>query len=1275
MGTVKGPRGPGHFPNLDGGGRVSASPSKPAPGKPLDLKFHHGAPSPGLPKTSASPLTETLNALAYQATSTEVQDILRKAAEAAEAGAVGPWLSLRSSGPQNLPTTLRGTVERQLDHGAPTLVFLPEDRSIQKFRLSPADLEGVPEGAVVQLRKFSSEKGQRLELMTKDVETVQSFVGKVEQRGKTLVAVSLDPLAPMRSVPLPGAKASLIGKTVLAHVESPLSEKRFGLVEEVLPSSEAWRTVFLDLAARRGVAATFSPEEKADAAKIAKLFDPEHITGYQDLTDKAFFAVDNPTSKDFDQAMHLEPSASHPGATDVYYAIADVSYFLKLLGPDSALARRAARMQTTTYLPGLDAPVLPRSLSEDLISLVAGQKRPAFVIKYTVGQDGAVIGAPSFIDAVVKNKSNTNYPAVQKYFDAQAAAPEPGLAGGLDLLKKVGQALIDDAKKRGMMTHGEGERWATIDEKTGQLKLEHRGSLWVEDANAQISITANHLIGKYLIEHGAPAFHRVHAEPEASRVELAAQAIKALGYTWPAGKSAQDLLGTVDTSTGKGRAARRILLRVLPRAVVSAEPSAHAGLKLAEYVQSTAPMRRERDRRNHEFVRAVRDHHSLSPVGMEGIVLAANRAQDRAAALDRLVRDRLTAQALTPYLHKALSAQLIAAAPHGLSVYLPEADTEAFIPMRQAPAGLKLGKDGLGIIGPSGQTVGLGEAVDVVVRAADAKQGLIDLDLRLKSVAGSSLAHKLGPATKVSGLSEVRGDGFTSKLVGAEILTEGVVTAVNAIGFYLEAPGAEGGVLVRTRGAGVVPGDLVRVRGTVREARGQEALYDRSVVEISNRPDVEILGSGASLPQAAVIGEGGLLPPPKDRQGATDYWRKLLGKRVIIGAGTAISPSNRFNDLVIVPDGWKIEGHTRTKQGGVIQIEGAENFTKVGIKARENVGGLPSVSVGDRVEGLEGVVTYRSGDFQIELTQAAKVTPAPKPELSPCSLVGTENQVTMASMNMLNMHPGEGQRAKRLAERIVFDLSSPDIIAVQEIQDNDGPTVSSVVDASQTANLIIEKILAAGGPTYAYADLPPQAGMDGGQAGANIRTGYFYRPDRVSLEQGSLQKIGATSPAFESTRKSLVARFNFKGHSIIAVNNHLTSRRGSAPWTADQEELVVGGAEKRLLQGQEIAAAIAQLRKQNPKSDFLVVGDYNDFPSSGPVTTIAKNGMSNLSLLVPAEDRYDYNYRGTLQSLTSVIGNQSLIDEGRIEIEYLHHNSLHPIDDSDHDHVVMRISY
>ncbi len=69
---------------------------------------------------------------------------------------------------------------------------------------------------------------------------------------------------------------------------------------------------------------------------------------------------------------------------------------------------------------------------------------------------------------------------------------------------------------------------------------------------------------------------------------------------------------------------------------------------------------------------------------------------------------------------------------------------------------------------------------------------------------------------------------------------------------------------------------------------------------------------------------------------------------------------------------------------------------------------------------------------------------------------------------------GDGAtKFNNLASRIVNNLKSPDIISLEEIQDNNGATNNGVVDASTTFQTLINAITAARGPTYEYRQIDP----------------------------------------------------------------------------------------------------------------------------------------------------------------------------------------------------------
>ncbi len=1132
----------------------------------------------------------------------------------------------------------------------------------KSLRLDAKQALGVPNGGRLTLRRDG-----KVRLDPENSDHVRSFVGRVELVSGKPHAVSTDPLAPFPRLPLSELAGARPGDQVLVHVEAGLSDRRSGLVEQVIPKDAAWPATFTKLAVEMGVEATFGPKVRADVERLVASFDPASIPGYKDLSEKPFFSIDNPYSKDFDQAMHIEPTPGQPGKLDVLYAVADLDFFMKLAGEGSALAERAHRIQTTTYLPEMDFPILPRELSEGICSLNEGERRPAFVVKFTVSPDGKV-EAPEFLDAVIVNRKNGNYGEAQAHLDGQRVK-DPAYAGGIDRLGEVGRRLLGDAERRGMFTASEGEAWAKLDPRTGGISLEHRGEKWVEAANAQVSIAANRLVGRFLLDNAAPAFHRRHEEPDAAKQDGARRVLSKLGITWAPGEEPSAVLARIDSSTTKGRAAKRAVQRTLPRAHVSAEPGAHHGLRVEEYVQSTAPMRRARDARNHAFVRAVRDGKTPDRSRLPDEIARAQEAEDRSRRLDWEVRARIATAALAEHVGKPLEAEVLGVSPWGVNLRFPSVGVELGVPFRTLGLGrFELGEDGT-VAKSNGVEFRLGQKVQAKLLEADPHAARARFEF--PGAAAVRSPGKTGKARSASGpvraLSEVRGDGFESPLVGQRVRTRGVVTAAHKAGFFLvpegAAPGAvTGGIQVRTK-AHVRPGDVVEVDGQVHERKKADAPYDRSVVELVEAK-AQVVGKTEPPPALALTET-----VPADRKEAVEFWRQRLGQRVKVGPATALAPSNPFGDLVVLPQGWEPAGATRTARGGVLMPDGEFNHQHVGLKLPR--GAAASVAVGDQVNGTEGVVIYRSGGFQVELSEAPSVTKAPTSPAPVSPLAPEPGKMVVANVNALNLHPGETKRAAALADRIVNGLLSPDVIALQEIQDNDGPAATGTTAADKTYGMLIDKIQQAGGPRYAWFDIPPQNGQDGGQPGGNIRNGFLYREDRVKLDEESVARIGEGNPAFDGTRKSLAAVFEMEGRRLLVVNNHLSSRRGSSPWTADVEVPVVGKAEARQAQAEAVRAFVDAARTKESGLDAVMIGDMNDGHRSPAVERLTRGGFDDITLKVPPADRFDYNYRGTLQTLQPVVGSPGLAQ--RTEAAFLHNSVYEGVKDSDHDPVVVRI--
>lgn len=79
-----------------------------------------------------------------------------------------------------------------------------------------------------------------------------------------------------------------------------------------------------------------------------------------------------------------------------------------------------------------------------------------------------------------------------------------------------------------------------------------------------------------------------------------------------------------------------------------------------------------------------------------------------------------------------------------------------------------------------------------------------------------------------------------------------------------------------------------------------------------------------------------------------------------------------------------------------------------------------------------------------------------------------------------------------VAEHISTYLATPDLLFVQEIQDNSGPTNDGTTSANLTLTALVKAIAAASNVIYDFIEVVPEDGKDGGQPGGNIRQAYLY---------------------------------------------------------------------------------------------------------------------------------------------------------------------------------------
>jgi predicted extracellular nuclease len=557
---------------------------------------------------------------------------------------------------------------------------------------------------------------------------------------------------------------------------------------------------------------------------------------------------------------------------------------------------------------------------------------------------------------------------------------------------------------------------------------------------------------------------------------------------------------------------------------------------------------------------------------------------------------------------------------------------------------------------------------------------------------------------------EIQGAGHTSPVVGQVVITSGIVTAIDTTGsrgFWIQEATGDGNtatsdaVFVFTGvDPGVTVGQTIQVQGTVTEYDGGVTTNLPVTEIVTNLAGLTVLNGGAlsTLPAAVVLGAGGRPAPTTiiDNDGNTtfdpatdglDFYETLEGMRVTVPNATAVSATDGSSTWVVADDGAGATG--LNGRGGVTVSANDFNPERVQIYYDDGVAPLsvkPEATMGDNLGDITGVMHYFGGNYELLPTQIGSTGSGVALAREVTTLDGDANHITIAGFNVENLDPfDDPAKIQGLAQNIVTNLGSPDIIGVTEMQDVDGndadnnPANNNDYSGAASAAKLIAAIVAAGGPQYVYVEVAPTANnVNGGEANGNIRNGFLYNPERVGYVAGSAELITDNNPAngdaYGNSRKPLAADFTFNGETVTVVAVHNTSRLGSEPLFGDHQPAINEGDQRRIDQTAPIKAYVDAMLAVDPAAKVVVLGDFNAFQFETSLTQMEVGGtLTNLSWLLPAEERYSYVFEGNAQQIDHILATSDLMAGAQFDIVHLNSGQRAVDQTTDHDGVVSRL--
>jgi ribonuclease R len=394
----------------------------------------------------------------------------------------------------------------------------------------------------------------------------------------------------------------------------------------------------------------------------------------EDLEGVPFCTIDNADSRDLDQALHVADDGA--GGHVVRYALADAAYYVRAGG---ALFAESLLRGASFYLPGLSVPMLPRALSEGLVSLNPEVPRRALVFTMRLDAEGRAAGT-RVARARIRSRAKLSYAGVQAFYDGApgGAIADPELRESLERLRVVGERRQALARARDVVDYERIGVGVSIDD-AGAFVLATDERMDVERHNEQLSLLCNIEGARLLAEAAGPragelqAVFRVHDAPSPERLSELEDAIDAIvamhgldrrEFAWRRrGHGEREALADyLKRLPRAGRFARvrealeRQVRLTNVRSLFAAHPGVHYALGVDGYARFSAPMREVAGIFTHKEALELLGL-ATSPEGAaadaatrEAVIEAANRSKE--------VQSRLTKDAYKLAIDALLEADL-----------------------------------------------------------------------------------------------------------------------------------------------------------------------------------------------------------------------------------------------------------------------------------------------------------------------------------------------------------------------------------------------------------------------------------------------------------------------------------------------------------------------------------------------------------------------------------------------------------------------------------------
>ncbi len=451
------------------------------------------------------------------------------------------------------------------------------------------------------IKKGLKPEGRVIKIIKRELNNIVGEIIKV--KNKFMIKPDDDKIDLLLYLSKETSKNCVEGHKVLVHPSKKIGNKKYiADCLKILGHKDDAGIDILSIAYKYAIEPEFSPDTIKELENIPNEVNPKELNNRKDLTNEMIFTIDGADTKDIDDAISL---TYQNGIYTLGVHIADVSHYVK---ENTALGDDAYKRGTSSYLADTVIPMIPHKLSNGICSLNEGVIRLTMSCVMDINERGDIVKYDIFPSYIKSNKKMT-YKCVNEILENNNV-PE-GYEPFKDTLIKMNELANILRKKKVSRGYIEFEipEAKVIQDKDGKaIDIVKRTTGPGENLIEDFMIAANETVATHISNMDLPFIYRIHALPNAEKIEDFLNLVKIMGYTIETSineitpKTMQRLLNELKDKP-EFPILSSLLLRSMKKAEYSKTNIGHFGLASMDYTHFTSPIRRYPDLTVHRLLK------------------------------------------------------------------------------------------------------------------------------------------------------------------------------------------------------------------------------------------------------------------------------------------------------------------------------------------------------------------------------------------------------------------------------------------------------------------------------------------------------------------------------------------------------------------------------------------------------------------------------------------------------------------------------------------------